>query len=68
MAGRSSLTIVQMNNSHAYFDLHQEMFWQGSYGYSYAVRLSRFFGSHGHGGEEGVRRMYICIADIYGTN
>ncbi len=23
------LTIVQMNDSHAYFDLHQEMFWEG---------------------------------------
>lgn len=64
MAGRSSLTIVQMNDSHAYFDLHPEMFWQGSY----VVRLSRFLGSHGHGGEEGVRRMYICIADIYEIN
>ena len=29
MAGRRALTIVQMNDSHAYFDLHQEMFWQG---------------------------------------
>ena len=24
-----NLTIVQLNDSHAYFDLHQEMFWQG---------------------------------------
>ena len=23
------LTVVQMNDSHAYFDLHQELFWQG---------------------------------------
>ncbi len=29
MANRTSLTIVQLNDSHAYFDLHQEMFWQG---------------------------------------
>src|SRR5450759_3261301 len=29
MTNRKSLTIVQMNDSHAYFDLHQEMFWQG---------------------------------------
>jgi len=29
MAIRTSLTIVQLNDSHAYFDLHQEMFWQG---------------------------------------
>jgi len=29
MSGRKNLTIVQMNDSHAYFDLHQEMFWQG---------------------------------------
>ena len=28
MIGKRSLTIVQMNDSHAYFDLHQEMFWQ----------------------------------------
>ncbi len=26
---RISLTIIQLNDSHAYFDLHQEMFWQG---------------------------------------
>jgi sulfur-oxidizing protein SoxB len=25
------LSIVQMNDSHAYFDLHQEMFWQGDH-------------------------------------
>jgi len=30
MKSRKSLTIVQLNDSHAYFDLHQEMFWQGS--------------------------------------
>ena len=29
MANRSSLTVIQLNDSHAYFDLHQEMFWQG---------------------------------------
>ena len=29
MAIRASLTVVQLNDSHAYFDLHQEMFWQG---------------------------------------
>ena len=28
---KTSLTIVQMNDSHAYFDLHQEMFWQGDH-------------------------------------
>jgi len=27
-ADRTSLTIVQMNDTHAYFDAHQEMFWQ----------------------------------------
>ncbi len=31
MTGKRSLTIVQMNDSHAYFDLHQEMFWQGDH-------------------------------------
>ncbi|MDY6827224.1 MAG: bifunctional metallophosphatase/5'-nucleotidase [Bacillota bacterium] len=25
----NSLTIIQLNDSHAYLDLHQEMFWQG---------------------------------------
>jgi S-sulfosulfanyl-L-cysteine sulfohydrolase len=30
MANRTSLTVIQLNDSHAYFDLHQEMFWQGS--------------------------------------
>lgn len=29
MASKASLTIIQMNDSHAYFDLHQETFWQG---------------------------------------
>ncbi len=29
MKNRNSLTVVQLNDSHAYFDLHQEMFWQG---------------------------------------
>jgi len=29
MKGRKSLTVLQINDSHAYFDLHQEMFWQG---------------------------------------
>ena len=27
----NALTIVQLNDSHAYFDLHQEMFWQGDH-------------------------------------
>src|SRR4030042_3797514 len=30
MSSTENLTIVQMNDSHAYFDLHQEMFWQGN--------------------------------------
>ncbi|MDZ7581687.1 MAG: 5'-nucleotidase C-terminal domain-containing protein [Deltaproteobacteria bacterium] len=30
MANRTSLTVIQLNDSHAYFDLHQEMFWQGA--------------------------------------
>lgn len=29
MTNRTSLTIIQLNDSHAYFDLHQETFWQG---------------------------------------
>ena len=29
MANRTSLTVVQLNDSHAYFDLHQEIFWKG---------------------------------------
>jgi S-sulfosulfanyl-L-cysteine sulfohydrolase len=28
---RAVLTIVQMNDSHAYFDLHQELFWQSDH-------------------------------------
>ena len=31
MKNRKILSIVQMNDSHAYFDLHQEMFWQGGH-------------------------------------
>ena len=26
---KTTLTLVQLNDSHAYFDLHQELFWQG---------------------------------------
>ena len=29
MKNRNLLTVVQLNDSHAYFDIHQEMFWQG---------------------------------------
>ena len=29
MKDGNSLTVIQLNDSHAYFDLHQEMFWQG---------------------------------------
>src|SRR5450830_640580 len=29
MVNGTSLTVIQMNDSHAYFDQHQEMFWQG---------------------------------------
>jgi 2',3'-cyclic-nucleotide 2'-phosphodiesterase (5'-nucleotidase family) len=29
MVNKASLTILQMNDSHAYFDVHQELFWQG---------------------------------------
>jgi 2',3'-cyclic-nucleotide 2'-phosphodiesterase (5'-nucleotidase family) len=29
MKNRNSLTVIQINDSHAYLDLHQEMFWQG---------------------------------------
>lgn len=28
---KASLTIVQMNDTHAYFDIHQELFWQGDH-------------------------------------
>ena len=31
MTIKRSLTIVQMNDTHAYFDIHQEMFWQGNH-------------------------------------
>jgi len=31
MADKKSLTIIQMNDTHAYFDIHQEMFWQGDH-------------------------------------
>ncbi len=31
MANKTSLTIIQLNDSHAYFDLHQELFWQGNH-------------------------------------
>ncbi|MBN1833938.1 MAG: 5'-nucleotidase C-terminal domain-containing protein [Deltaproteobacteria bacterium] len=29
MKSRKSLIVIQLNDSHAYFDLHQEIFWQG---------------------------------------
>jgi len=31
MVAKKLLTIVQMNDTHAYFDIHQEMFWQGNH-------------------------------------
>src|SRR5665811_1323277 len=31
MKNRKILTIIQMNDTHAYFDLHQEIFWQGNH-------------------------------------
>ena len=31
MKSGKALSIVQLNDSHAYFDLHQEMFWQGGH-------------------------------------
>jgi 2',3'-cyclic-nucleotide 2'-phosphodiesterase (5'-nucleotidase family) len=31
MSGSKNLTIIQLNDSHAYFDLHLEMFWQGDH-------------------------------------
>ncbi len=30
MTRRNTLTVIQMNDSHAYFHLHQEWFWQGN--------------------------------------
>ena len=30
MTNKTSLTVIQMNDSHAYFELHQELFWQGN--------------------------------------
>jgi len=29
MVNRTSLIVIQISDSHAYFDLRQEMFWQG---------------------------------------
>lgn len=29
MKNGNSLNVVQLNDSHAYFDLHQEVFWRG---------------------------------------
>ena len=31
LKNEASLTIIQMNDTHAYFDIHQEMFWQGDH-------------------------------------
>lgn len=30
MINKTTLTVIQMNDTHAYFDLHQELFWQGN--------------------------------------
>ncbi len=30
MKNKTSLTVIQMNDTHAYFNLHQELFWQGN--------------------------------------
>ena len=31
MRGTDNLTILQMNDTHAYFDLHPELFWKGNH-------------------------------------
>lgn len=31
MTVKRSLIIVQMNDTHAYFDIHQEILWQGDH-------------------------------------
>ncbi|WP_291125196.1 bifunctional metallophosphatase/5'-nucleotidase [Flavobacterium sp. UBA6031] len=31
MESKKLLTILQMNDTHAYFDIHEEMFWQGNH-------------------------------------
>lgn len=42
MAADHDLTVVQMNDSHAYFDLHPELFWAGSHaGYRMAGGYAR---------------------------
>ena len=30
MRNRKKLTIIQMNDSHAYLEMHQELFWQSN--------------------------------------
>ncbi len=44
MQSRNSLIVMQLNDSHAYFDLHQEMFWQGGQAARRGAQLKeRFF-------------------------
>jgi hypothetical protein len=42
MKSRNSLTVIQFNDSHAYFDLHQEMFRQCDCRVKIRVESARF--------------------------
>ena len=64
------LSIVQMNDSHAYFDLHQEMFWQGDHaeyrpagGYARIATLVKQIRSE----SQGCTLFCDCGDTIHGT-
>jgi len=57
MSGSKKITIVRMNDNHAYVDLHQEIFWQGDHfvylpagGYAHIATIVKQIRSETQGG------------------
>ena len=61
MANKTSLTVIQLNDSHAYFDLHQELFRQGNHAiYRPAGGYARIATLIGQMREKTKGRMLFC--------
>jgi len=59
--GTDTLSIVQMNDSHAYFDLHQELFWHGGRAvYRPAGGYARIAALVAHLRAESRERLLFC--------
>jgi cytochrome c len=54
---RNSLTVIQLNDNHAYFDLHQEMFRQGG--------QAALWGANSYNNGAGMNRLLTSAAFIH---